>query len=69
VDSVSDEFLASASFPMDEHSRVHRRNPFGLLQNGCQSRAVADDLLESSDSAFWICSYHWVDFPSPSVFA
>jgi hypothetical protein len=31
VDRASDEFLASACFSLDEHSRVRRRNPLGLL--------------------------------------
>jgi hypothetical protein len=31
VNRVSDEFLASAGLSLDEHSRVHRRNPLGLF--------------------------------------
>jgi hypothetical protein len=31
VDRVGDEFLASAGLSLDEHSRVRRRNPLGLL--------------------------------------
>jgi hypothetical protein len=58
VNRVSDEFLASAGFSLDQNSRVHRRNPFGLFQNGSQGRTVADDLLESADPAFLICHYH-----------
>jgi len=31
VNRVSDEFLASAGLSLDEHSRVHRRNPLSLF--------------------------------------
>src|SRR5580765_6877033 len=31
VNRVSDEFLASAGLSLDEHSRVHRRNPLDLF--------------------------------------
>jgi hypothetical protein len=31
VDRASDEFLASACLSLDEHRRVRRRNPLGLL--------------------------------------
>jgi hypothetical protein len=58
VNRVSDEFLASAGFSLDQNSRVHRRYPFGLFQNGSQGRAVADDLLESANPTFLICHYH-----------
>jgi hypothetical protein len=58
VNRVSDEFLASSGFSLDQNSRVHRRNPFGLFQNGSQGRAVADDLLESANPTFLICHYH-----------
>src|ERR1700747_1235227 len=58
VNRVSDEFLASAGFSLDQNSRVHRRNPFGLFQDGSQGRTGADDLLESADPTFLICHYH-----------
>jgi hypothetical protein len=31
MDRASDEFFASAGLSLDEHSRVRRRNPLGLL--------------------------------------
>ncbi len=31
MDCMSDEFLASAGLSLDEHSRVRRCNPLGLL--------------------------------------
>jgi hypothetical protein len=61
VNRVSDEFLASAGFSLDQNSRVHRCDPFGLFQNGCQSRAVPDDLLESADPTCLINHLHQFD--------
>src|SRR5580693_8000645 len=61
MDRVSDEFLASAGFSLDEHSGVRRRNPLGLLQHDSQSRAVAYDLLESADPTVLISHFHRFD--------
>ncbi|HJY93250.1 MAG TPA: hypothetical protein VJ255_23390, partial [Candidatus Acidoferrum sp.] len=61
VDRVSDEFLASAGLALDEHSRVRRRNPFGLLKHDSQGRAVAYDLLESADPTVLIHHFHQFD--------
>jgi hypothetical protein len=58
VDRVSDEFLAGAGLALDEHSRVCRRNPLGLLKHDSQSRAVAYNLLESADPTVLINHLH-----------
>jgi hypothetical protein len=58
VDRVSDEFFASAGLSLDEHSRVRRRNSFGLLQNDSQGGAVAYDLLESANPTVLISHCH-----------
>src|SRR5271166_5482850 len=48
VNRVRDELLAGARFSLDQHSRTGGRDPFDLFEHGFQSRAVADDLLESA---------------------
>src|SRR5277367_5104927 len=46
VNRTRNQFLASAGFSLDQHSRTGGRHPRALLNNRSQSRPLADDLLE-----------------------
>jgi hypothetical protein len=58
MNRVSDEFLASPGFSLDEYRGIHGRNTLGLLQDEFQSCAIAYDLLESAGPTVLICDCH-----------
>src|SRR4029077_1266104 len=47
VDRVGDEFFTSSGFSVNEYRGIRRCDALHLLQNDFQSRATANDLLES----------------------
>jgi hypothetical protein len=58
VDCVSDEFFTSSGFSVNEYRGIRRCNPLHLLQNDFQSRATANDLLESPGPTVLVNHFH-----------
>src|SRR5262249_49387939 len=67
VNGMCDELFSGTRFPLDEDSRVCRRNLFHLLKNRFEGSAIADDPLESALglSCFRVRDYYmrWQDQP------
>jgi hypothetical protein len=66
---VSDEFLTSPGFSLNEYCGIHGRNTLRLLQDDFQSRAIAYDLLESAGPTVLINHFHQFNSQSPRAFA
>ena len=53
VDGASDQLLAGAGLPLDQHGRVGVRHGFDLLENPFKRRALTDDLVEVACKLFF----------------